>query len=57
MCKRKVDGKIFRLKEVRSNQEGCYKRACLENKVLKQLKNAQSVHFVEQIAFFKDKRK
>ena len=29
----------------------------MENKVLKQLKNAQNAHFVEQIAFFKDKRK
>jgi len=53
-CKRISDGKLFAVKEVRSNISDDFDKACLENQIMTRLNLAKNNNIVEQVAFFKD---
>lgn len=56
-CKRLSDGKLFAVKEVRSNISDDFDKACLENTIMIRLNLAKNENIVQQIAFFKDENK
>ena len=56
-CKRQADGKLFAVKEVRSNISDDYDRAILENQILDRLKLSKQTNIVHTEDFYKDESK